>query len=229
MHQLFVLTRLPCAIFISGQTLVVLCMVTDKVPETAKLSSDGRGGSDSAEVSNPRAWSGVMPALKYCATSSVSYQCNSTKRAAPWARGSRRKGQPREHSFIRLPFAHGVARFVELHWLHRWLDLENEVWFIKIDIYSCHGFWLCPALSGVHRLHHLRVPWHMRTRKPRAHDDSTCCVRCGTAASWKPQACGDRTWTKLACEGNIHVGREVQMKKELGVHGKEVKYWMYSK
>ena len=181
-------------------------MVTERVRETAKLSSDGRGGSDSAEVSNPRALSGVMPPLKNCATSSVSYQCNSTKRATPWAK---------EAAVARLllpSLMEWLVSSVELHWPHRWLDLGNEVWFIKIDIVVVDFGFAQRCLECT-----LRLPWHIRTRKPRAHDDSTCCVRCGTAASWTPQACGDRTGTKLACEGNIHVGREVQVKKKLGV------------
>ena len=43
-------------------------------------------------------------------------QCNSTKRATPWAKGSRMKECSLGCPFLRLPLAHGVARFVELHW-----------------------------------------------------------------------------------------------------------------
>ena len=72
-HQLFIIAAWPCAIRISGQTLVVLSMVTDIVPNTAKLSCDGRGVSRS-HVFKPQALSGVKPALKSCATSSDSWR-----------------------------------------------------------------------------------------------------------------------------------------------------------
>ena len=45
--------------------------------------------------------------------------------------------------------------------------------------HSCPEFWVCLALFGVHRLYHLRLRWHMPTKGPWAHHDSTCCVRCG--------------------------------------------------
>ena len=51
-------------------TLVALWMVTNMVPQTAKLSS---AGSEARKLTNPRyprALSGVKPALKSCATSS---------------------------------------------------------------------------------------------------------------------------------------------------------------
>ena len=46
--------------------------------------------------------------------------------------------------------------------------------------HSCHEFWICLALSGGHRLHHLRLPWHMPTKRPWAYNNSTCCVCGGT-------------------------------------------------
>ena len=51
----------------ASQTLVALSMVTNIVPQTAKLSF---AGSEARKVTNPRALSGVKPALKSCATSS---------------------------------------------------------------------------------------------------------------------------------------------------------------
>ena len=66
-HQSFSSAVWPCAICISGQTLVALSMVTNIVPQTAKLSF---AGSEARKVTNARALSGVKPALKSCATSS---------------------------------------------------------------------------------------------------------------------------------------------------------------
>ena len=63
--------------------------------------------------------------------------------------------------------------------------------------HSCPEFWVCLGLFGVHRLYHLRLQWHMPTKGPWAHHDSTCCAWCGKRASWKLQG-----WSAIGLEPN---------------------------
>ena len=85
-----------------------------------------------------------------------------------------------------------------LRGLFHWIVLiaRHTPFYIAKNRHSCPEFWVCLALSGVHRLYHLRLPWHTPTKGPWAHDDSTCCVYCGTGELKTPGLIGDRTWTK---------------------------------
>ena len=76
----------------------------------------------------------------------------------------------RAHSFIRLSAGDWVACFIELR---RLPDSPGSLSILIQIVYP--EFWVCLALSGVHRLHHLLLPWHMPTKGPWAYEDSACC------------------------------------------------------
>ena len=100
------------------------------------------------------------------------------------------------HSFIRLSLSDGVACFIKLHRLHRWVA-RKMLGHMHKSRHSCPEFWVCLGLFGVHRLYHLRLQWHMPTKGPWAHHDSTCCAWCGKRASWKLQG-----WSAIGLEPN---------------------------
>ena len=132
--------------------------------KTAKLSSDGRGSPVSpSQIYKPKAlsganqhWTRVHPLM-----------------GLPWHQNKNREWT-RLHTAV-PEWLSGLIHRISLHVL-----LSRPQVDTRRD--SCLEYWVCLALSGVHRLYHLRLPWHMPTKGPWAHDEATCCVCCGTVS-----------------------------------------------
>ena len=111
----------------------------------------------------PKALSGVMPPLKSCATSPDSWRPALTS------------NNNQDRTLLHTAVAEWLTCFIELHRLHgspkSWVCLA-----LSARSFGWHVSWQ----AQMHRLYHLRLPCHMPTKGPWAHDDSTCCVCCGT-------------------------------------------------
>ena len=87
--------------------------------------------------------------------------------------------------------AHNHLQYLQVSQNHLQVESQNHLQDLQVDskiLHSCLAAWSCPAVSEVHKLHHLRVlwPWYLPTKPPGAlHRSSTCKICKSMLRHWQ--------------------------------------------
>ena len=182
-------------------------MVTDRLPKTAKLSSDGRVSDHMSKPCMKECpllviiWMSGQAVMNQKKWHTISKHWNRVPLllihdGLPW-----HPNNDQEWTLLHTAVPawwsglfHQIAPIAQAFPYKRY---NKTLGHMHKSRHSCPEFWVCLGLFGVHRLYHLRLRWHMPTKGPWAHHDSTCCAWCGKRASWKLQG-----WSAIGLEPN---------------------------